>query len=194
MSLHYAVRGAATAQRMRRQMKRTGLTPRGHKLWTPEEDKIVCTLYPDYKALKKALKRRSYRSLTGRARSLGIAKKRHVWTGAELAKLRKVFPSAPREEIIALLPGIRWPQVYARARYAGLRRARQKLKKTGCPLLDRIRERAFDLNLSMVDLDAMARTKKYFQKAPWWSTGAVSRKALVRAVEALDGKLQVEWE
>jgi hypothetical protein len=46
----------------------------------------------------------------------------------------------------------------------------------------------------MVEVDAMARTKKYFQKGRWWSTGTVSRKALIRAVEALDGKLRVEWD
>jgi hypothetical protein len=74
-----------------------------------------------------------------------------------------------------------------------LRRVRSKPKATGHPLIDTIRDRAFDLRLSMVDLDAMAGTKRYFQKASW-CPGRPNRKALLRAVEVLGGQISVRWE
>jgi hypothetical protein len=45
----------------------------------------------------------------------------------------------------------------------------------------------------MVDLDAMAGTKKYFQKAVWIN-GHLNRKAMLRAVEALGGEISVQWQ
>ncbi|HWK33518.1 MAG TPA: hypothetical protein VNR51_07545 [Hyphomicrobium sp.] len=90
-------------------------------------------------------------------------------------------------------PDLRWQQIAGKAKHMGLRRPRRKLSATGHALVDCIRERAFDLRLSMVDLDAMAKTKKYFQKAAWQS-GSLNRKALLRAIEALGGEVSIRWE
>jgi hypothetical protein len=79
------------------------------------------------------------------------------------------------------------------ANHVGIRRARRELVSTGHPLIDQIRDRASDLNLSMVDLDAMAVTKKYFQRAGWVN-GNLNRKAMLRAVEALGGEVSVQWQ
>lgn len=193
MRLMYAARGAASAYRARERMARTGRTPKGHWLWTEQEDDIVRALYPDYKALRKALRRRSYYALRGRVRTLGIVNRRHIWLATEVSRLRRLYPKADRLDILAAFPGLRWGQIAAKAGHVRVHRHRKRLVRTGHPLIDHIRERAFELNMSMVDLDAMARTKKYFQKAGW-ANGNLNRKALVRAVEALGGEVLVRWQ
>ncbi|MDD9899430.1 MAG: hypothetical protein OXT65_00435 [Alphaproteobacteria bacterium] len=194
MSLRYAVEGAVTAQRMRKRMKRTGKTPRGHWLWTKEEDRKVIRLYPDYKAMKKQLRRRTLISLKRRASNLGIARKRHVWTGAEITLLRRLFPETPRHEILAAFPYLTWRQIYSRARYAGFRRKKKPFKMTGHQPLDDILRFAYRNNLSLADIDKLSRTKKYFQKAQWCSNGFRGHKAILRAALALGGRVRVEWE
>lgn len=193
MRLRYAAMGAARAQRARERIIRMGRTPNGHPLWTEREDGVVRALYPDYKSLRRALRRRTYRALCGRTRTLGIAKKHHVWLGTEVSRLRRLYPKADRSDILLAFPELSWSQIAAKARHIGLRRARRRLNSTGHPLIDTIRDRAFDLCLSMVDLDMMAGTRRYFQKAAW-RNGNLNRKALLRAVEALGGEVSVRWQ
>jgi hypothetical protein len=170
-----------------------GRTPNGHWLWTPREDEIVRGIYPNYVALRRALRRRTYSALRHRTRKLGIAKKRHIWLTTEESRLRKLYPKADRSELLVAFPGMSWRQIAAKARHIGVRRMRRKLNATGHPLIDMIRDRAFDLRLSMVDLDAMAGTKRYFQKS-LWCNGRPNRKALLQAVEALGGEVSIRWQ
>lgn len=193
LDLFHASRNAATARRMRTYIKRIGSTPSGHPLWTKEEDAKMRHLYPDYKKLQRALRRRTYCSLRNRARSLGIAKKRHTWKGEDIVKLRKLYPEGSRDSILSAFPGVEWSKIAARANAAKIWRRRRPFKITGHSLLDAIRARAFELNISMVDLDDMAKTKRYFQKAQWISSGVVNRKMLLRAIEALNGNISIEW-
>jgi hypothetical protein len=44
----------------------------------------------------------------------------------------------------------------------------------------------------MVDLDAMAKTKSYFQRSGWHS--AVVAKYVLRAIAVLGGNLSVNWD
>ncbi|MGD9668835.1 MAG: hypothetical protein AB7U75_07210 [Hyphomicrobiaceae bacterium] len=193
MRLVYAARGAASAYRARERMARTGRTPKGHWLWTKREDDIVRALYPDYRALRRKLRRRTYYSLRARARTLDIVKRRHVWLGTEVTRLRRLYPKAERHQLQAAFPDVTWSQIKAKAQHVGIHRARKKLVTTGYPIIDLIRDRAFELNLSMVDVDAMAGTKRYFQKA-CWVNGNINRKAMMRAVEALGGEVSVSWQ
>lgn len=189
----YAARGAASAYRARERMARTGRTPKGHWLWTKKEDDVVRALYPDYKALQRRLRRRTYYALRARARTLDVVKRRRLWLASEVSRLRRMYPRATRDELLVAFPDMAWKQITYKARHAGIYRARRKLETTGHPLIDTIRERAQNLNLSMVDLDAMAGTRRYFQKAAWCN-GNFNRKALLRAVEALGGAVSVQWE
>ncbi len=193
MRLLYAARGAASAYRARERMARTDRTPSGHWLWTKEEDDIVRTLYPDYKALRRKLRRRTRYALKARAARLGVIRKNHVWQGAEISRVRRLYPRATQEELMAALPNLTMEQIRAKASDIGVRRARRKPAATGYPLIDAIRERAFKLNLSMVDLDAIARTKRFYQSGGWRG-GNFNRKFVLRAVEALGGEVSVQWE
>lgn len=67
------------------------------------------------------------------------------------------------------------------------------LPRNGSTLLDAIRRRCADLGYSMVDLDAVARTKRYFQYAQWKSSGSFNVARLSKAVEALGGELSAVW-
>jgi hypothetical protein len=44
----------------------------------------------------------------------------------------------------------------------------------------------------LTDLDALAKSKKYFQKAGW-SSGNINHRAIGRAIEALDGMISPKW-
>jgi hypothetical protein len=106
--------------------------------------------------------------------------------------MRQLFPHATTKELRAAFPDRTVDQLNSLARYHGLRRPRRRLKATGIPILDAIRERCFELNYSMVDLDALSRSKKYFQKA-LWNTRSINFAAIGKAVVALDGQLDVRW-
>ena len=181
------------AEKTRARIRRAGVTAKGHRLWTPAEDERVKQLYPDYRALRKALRHRTYYALRHRADALGVVRRRHVWTGAEVVRLRKLYPTATRAELHASFPRLTWHQIAGKAVHIKVSRRRSRLSPTGFPIIDDIRERAFLLNYSMVDLDAIARTRGYFQKGGWHSNG-INKRAVYKAIEALDGEVLASWK
>ncbi len=194
MTLAYAVRGAATAQRIRAYMRRTGKTPWGQWLWTREEEQALKTLYPHYDKIQKTLKRRTLVAIRHRAGKLALTKKIHKWTAAEVSKLRRLYPVASRKEILATFPSLSWQQVRNCAQYNGFHRNKKPYKPTGHEILDRILERSFSLGINMADLDEIAGTKKYFQKGCWCGRKSLNAKAIQKAIVALDGKVYVKWD
>lgn len=193
MSLRYAIKGAERADYIRRQMKRTGLTPWGKKLWTKTEDDKVIRLYPDIKGLRQRLKSRSAAAIQQRAGALGVRRKGHRWKSSELVKLRKLFLNAHWQDILEAFPGLTKRQVISCAKYHGMKRNRKRFCKTGIEIIDAVREKAFQLNISMPDLDHMAGTKRYFSHAVWHQTKQANPKAVWRAIEALGGDVLARW-
>lgn len=194
MNLKYLARGAAAADRMRRRLATTGETMNGQPLWTQKEIETLKRLYPlmGYAKIAKRLKRRSYWAVRCKAQELGLTKKRHVWTGPEVAKLRRVFTRGSPADIRAAFPQFSYTHLARTASNHGIIRGRQPFKETGIPVVDQIRSRAFELGYSMPDIDELAHTKRYFQAASWHG-GHVNHKAIARAVAALDGELRAEW-
>lgn len=188
-----ACRGTATAQRSRERMRRIGATPKGHALWTKRDDQTIRAIYPNYVLLVKMLSPRTFKAIKARALGLGVATKRHVWRNSEVSLLRKCYPTSSRDELCAVFPGFTFYALERKAYHLGLRKNRRKFKTTGYPLVDAIRSRAFELNLTMVDVDALARTKRYFQTGAW-SSGNFNKRACVKAVEALGGQVHVTWD
>lgn len=74
-----------------------------------------------------------------------------------------------------------------------MKRGKKKYRLTGWPDLDSIRERAFERNLSMADLDYLAGTKRYFQTAQWSSGNRPIAAHVAKAVEVLEGHLLIKW-
>jgi hypothetical protein len=95
-------------------------------------------------------------------------------------------------QIHAALPHRTPRQLSQIRKYYGIACKRRQLSPTGFPLIDAIRTRCIYLNYSMVDLDKLAGTKQYFQKAAWLN-GGIRYRAIGRAVAALDGELTVRW-
>lgn len=190
----YLAAGAASAERGRERMKRAGCTPKGHLLWTKEEEDIVRRHAGDYQGAVRALGgRRSYSAVRSRSQALGLAPKRTHWTGEQVLRLRKVYRWGTPAEMREAFPGRSLGYIHNMARYFGLSRPRKPFAPTGFPVLDEIRRRCFECALSMVDLDAMAGTGTYFASAGWHARH-LRMSAVAKAVKALGGELTVKWD
>lgn len=192
MTLAYHAQNARNGRMAHDRMQREGVNMKGDRLWTMEEDAIVLATGANYAQLQKALPHRSYGALRARAQALGVAPKRHTWTGQEVTRLRRIYPTATEEELQLAFPGISITAIKSSAKHRGFRRARKPFKPTGDPVMDNLLQRCFEANLSMCGLDLECRTKSYFQKASWRNYG-LNYNHIARALKVLDGSFQVEW-
>ncbi len=187
-------RGLAGTDNLRRYRERTGTNGRD-RLWSPEETETLRRLYPDYRAAMKALPGRSYWAVRGHALKHGFARRRHVWTNIELARLRKLAAAGVSDtELVAGFPGLTRDQVIGKLRHHQIKRPRRRFKPTGYPLLDAIRDRCYQLGWSMVDLDEIAGTANYFRCQAWLDGRGVSIRRIAKAVKVLGGTLSVTWK
>lgn len=186
-------RSARTVELSRRRMERTGTTPKGDKLWTEEEDELCREFGDDYRRLGSKLPHRSYSSLRARCQALGLRPQRNLMTMADVSKLRRLYPSASTEELSMAFPTRTRHQLIKLARYYGFARKRRPFMPTKIPVIDAIRQRCFDLNYTMPELDSMAATNHYFARAGWSCREKPNYRAIGRAVAALDGELTVRW-
>lgn len=195
MHLRYMARSAAKSQSMREQIKREGRTRYGHfPLWTEEEDDHVRRLYPDYKALAKVLKRRSHSSIICRAVRLKVTKSRqHRWTDGEVSRLRKLYSTTTAKQLRAAFPHLKNRQIKDKASAMGLYKKRRPYPPSGFPVIDQIMQRAFELNITMTDLDAMANTKTFFRHRAWRKRHSPNVWAVCLAIETLDGDVKAVW-
>lgn len=186
--------GIAAGDRARARIARSGRAPGGHALWSNEDLQTLRRLHPDYQEAMRVLGR-SYSAVRSKAQQLGLAPKREQWTGEQLLRLRKLYRSgAPAKAIQEAFPTKKLKTIYNMALYHGLRRARMPFAPTGHLVIDQIRARCFDLRLSMVDLDDIAKTGSYFAKGGWHSSGLPAQAvAVAKAVAALDGRLTAVW-
>jgi hypothetical protein len=175
-------------------MVRSGFAPGGRPLWTAKELKTVQRHFPDYAKIQKKLPHRGYSGIKYQARRMGLTTARHMWTGIEVLRLRRHYPTAPKEDLLAAFPGLRWKQIKGKASNIKVRRVRRPLVPTGDDLLDEIRTRATTLGYTMVDVDEISSTKKYFRKARWHGKKNPNHKTAGRAVMALGGRLTAKWE
>lgn len=193
MSLSYHARNAASAVRARKRIRKEGFNMRGDKLWSEDEIEIVRHLAPDYDAICKLIPDRTRKAVRVQASVLGKAHKRHCWTGAEVALLRKLYPNASRERLCESFPDVSWNAICMVARYHGFNRARKPYVVTGVAPLDQIRTKCFEIHWTMADLDQAAGTKGYFSRAGWLGKHVINYKAIGRAIAALDGEVTAAW-
>lgn len=192
MQLHYFSRYASLAESTRKRIRLSGFSPSGHPLWTQKEDSIVRRYYPDFDKLMKRLPGRSYRAILARSQLLNVARKKKVWLASEISRLRRVYGRQSREELQALFPGFSHKRIHRKAKEMGLVRS-PEFKRTPFPIIDQIKQRCRYLNLTMRDLDEMAKTKSYFSQAKWTGRSKINSECVRRAVEALDGRLEAKW-
>lgn len=169
-------------------MARTGLTYSGQRLWTPKEISAL-RLYPDYRTLVRALPGRTRKAIESKVWRCGLAKPLRVWSEAEFRVMKRPYvQGVPMAAILSLLPGKTAQQVWSKASSRGIRRPRRLLKLTGFAPVDAVRRRAFDLHISMTDLDVMAGRRSYFKppRRTDWS-------AVQQVLPHLGGKAAVHW-
>lgn len=194
MDVLYLARNAAIAERQRALVRRRGRSWNGYPLWSAREIEILRRLYPDFKALKKALPGRTKYAVKLRARKVGVARPNHKWTTTEISRLRKLCTQgADRSEIDNAFPTIAWPVIQAQIGAHRFQKPKRKLKPSGNAVVDAIRERAVSEGISMVELDEMAGSgsKGYFRHC--FSYRYPNGRCLMKAVEELGGRLVVEW-
>jgi hypothetical protein len=192
MDLSSNSRAIRFGMQAKERMRITGYTPLGRKLWSVEDDEIVKALYPSYADMKARLPERTLRALHARCEALGIAKKIHWWLGSEIAKLRRLYPTASRDKLRDEFSGLTWPAIQGAACRYGVKRARRKYKRTGHHLIDAILARIEEIGWTLRDLDEESKTGRYFRNGSW-RRSKPNYGRLARAAKALDGRLVVEW-
>lgn len=189
------VRGAEAAARARRQIELRGTTFNGHPIWTDEEIEICRRLYPDYRATKRKLRRRSLVAIQHKCNELGLVPARPPWTGQDLARLRRLYPSASWEELFAAFPGRTKLAITRAANSYGYVREKKRYLPTGHAALDQVRQRCFEEGYVMRDIDQYAKSKGYFQSLwPNAPKTKIHHRAIAKAIEALGGTVKIEWE
>jgi hypothetical protein len=147
MQLTPLQRGAINAAAVNRAyMRHTGFTYAGQKLWTEAEERLVLLHHPDYDTLVRLLPGRTRWAIQHRARKLGVAKDRRVWSEWEERVMRPAYSRGdPIDDIAALLDGKTKEQIWAKASKRKIRRPRRRPKLLDLPVIDDIRQRAFEL-------------------------------------------------
>lgn len=185
---------ANTAARMRALTRARGVTSLGHALWTEEEDEICRRLYPDYVKLRAALTGRSCYAIQSRCRELKVAKRCPPWTGADIAKLRKLYPTSSWDCLKAAFPHRGPIGIRDRAHALGVYRKKPAYAPTGDSVLDELRAECLRQKISMCDLEIIANGKGYFVNKGWrGARGSINMNRIAKAVRELGGTLTIDW-
>ena len=183
------MRGLQGRETLLGHIRRTGLTIAGDPVWTVLELDALSLLYPDMAALAAALPRRTGRAIAGKAQKMGLVPPLRIWTGGDAARLRRPYSAGvPVTALTEMFPGKSKRQIWGKAFAMGYRRPRRSPRKTGMPLVDSIRARAFELRITMTELDAFVARRRYFVSPRHhdWT-------ALQRAMNLLGGRPVVCW-
>lgn len=182
-------RGMDGRDRLLDHILRTGCTIAGDPVWTDAELSLLRQHYPDRNELRAALPRRTPGAIAHKARKIGLVRRRHIWSEFEIARLRSPYViGVPMARLTELFAGRSPKQIWSKASAMGYRRPRHRPKLTGMPLVDSVRQRAFDFRITMTDLDAFTGCKHYFVSPRYMNWAA-----LQRAIKILGGEPVVRW-
>lgn len=190
MQLSRQQRAAMTSAAVNRAyMARTGLTYSGQRVWTIEEIAILRNLHPDYGALVQALPGRTLGAIQNKAQRLHLVRPRRIWSEGEFTIMKPLYArGVPMADILERLDRKTSKQVWAKASGRSIRRPRRVPCLTGHAPVDAVRRRAFDLHMSMADLDAIAGRRGYFQRPR-----RIDWSAVQRVLPHLGGRVEVCW-
>jgi hypothetical protein len=159
--------------------------------WTLKEHEVVVTHWPDKATIRMLLPHRTEAAINDFASKCNLRRRLHVWTAGQDKVLRQRLKEGCLRKDIAAELGLTLLQVDNRMQYTGLKSPRRRPRPTGNKLIDAIRLRSFELNISMRELDEACKSGHVFsQSSP---ARHVSIKHVLRALKVLDGQLAVEW-
>lgn len=168
---------------LREKMARTGVTAAGQPLWTGTEVDCLKAGWPDMAALCRALPARTRHAIEIKAGRLGLTTSRRVWADGEVRALKPRYPTHDLVRDIAQSIEKAPRQVYGKANKIRLRRPRRRPKPVSDPILHSIRQRSFELNISLVELDAATRARGAFRR----TSGEPQPEVIARAMKILGG-------
>uniref|UniRef100_A0A6H1ZGK2 Uncharacterized protein n=1 Tax=viral metagenome TaxID=1070528 RepID=A0A6H1ZGK2_9ZZZZ len=162
--------------------------------WSQAELELLKTHWPNVKMLCRLLPRRTVRAMQAKANRCGLTPEwtRHMWTAREHSDLRRMVAMGCTRRQIAMHLGLSVQQVAARMQYTGIKMPKRRPVPCGDERIDSIRQRAFDLNMSMTEFDRSLGYTRRFSNC--FKGKQMSLSSIGRAVVALGGKLQIEWE
>jgi hypothetical protein len=169
-------------------MARTGLTRSGARIWTADEIAILRERYPDYAAAQRLLPHRTMRAIQQKAVTLGITTPRRSWREGDVSRLKPRYPTREPVQVIAEDLGRRKKAVWDKASKLRIRRPRRRPSAVDDPLVHSIRQRAFDLHISIKELDDEAGGGTYFRRP----TKKRNWRAITKALRCLGGELVIE--
>jgi hypothetical protein len=164
---------------------RTGFTRAGQRLWTDEELAALRQHYPDPVKCGDAIPLRTWAAIKGKAQRLGLARPLRVWLHSEEKVVLRDYPSERLVVDIAAAIAKTNRQVWGKANSNRLRRPRKRPLPARDPLADAIRQRAFDLCITLADLDRDLGHGSRFRIR----RAARSNRLTVQAVKILGGRL-----
>ncbi|RZS82047.1 hypothetical protein EV217_2860 [Phyllobacterium myrsinacearum] len=191
-SLSHYSQGAATAERSRQRIQKNGCTPSGSSLWRAWEDDILREHYPNFPKIRELLPHRTSKAISYRGVRLGIARTSTHWSDTDYSILRRMFGSASKAELLKALPDHSWERIARKAEKKGLRRPRKPYVRTGDVANDSVRDRCFELNLTLVGLNEDCRTKQHFQKRKFGKYHPPYH-AILKATKVLGGTIKLKW-
>lgn len=159
-------------------------------LWTASEDAVVRNLYPDFEAMSRKLRSRTAVAIHRRSEHLKLCRKNHKWTPEDCGRLRRLYPTASPEKLIAAFPGSTLMGIRGKARDLKIRKKRDLLA-TKYDVVTAVRTEARRQGFTMTELDMLVGSGGYFRSGShpkslnWAHVG--------RAVTRLGGVLSVEW-
>ena len=165
---------------------------RRHNDWTLKEHEVLVSHWPDVNTIRRRLPHRTVRAIRGFAGKCNLLTNRHIWTAAEDTKLKKLAANGHNRKAIANELGLSVGQVAGRLRYTGTHIASQRPAPSADPLVDAVRLRAYEMKLSLADLDRSLGTRKIFQQAA--GRQRVKLAHIQKAVRALGGTFTIVWD
>ncbi|MBX9465586.1 MAG: hypothetical protein KL840_21895 [Aquamicrobium sp.] len=164
---------------------------RRHSDWTLKEHEVVVSFWPDIEEIEKRLPHRTKAAIRGFAGKCNLRKQIHSWTDEQHSILRqRVRHGVPTAEIAKEL-GLTRLQVVNRMQYSRLTYPRRPPNPTGNELIDSIRKRAFECNVSMKELDEACKSGAQFRR--YSASRRIHIKHVVQATKVLDGDLVIRW-
>ena len=161
--------------------------------WTLKEHEVVVSHWPDVETIQKSLPHRTRTAIQNFAGRCNLRREIHIWSASEDAILKKRVKEGVATKAIAAELRMHINQVTNRKQYIGLRYGRRPQAPTGHRLMDAILHRAFHLNMSRRDLDAVCGGKgEPFSR--WSPARKLCIRKIKQAVDYMGGELDVVWE
>jgi hypothetical protein len=113
-----------------------------------------------------------------------------LWKTTELAKIKKLYPVATRNDLLTAFSRRTWHAITRQAEHIGLRRARRFYTAPN-ELREAVRSRAREDGIPLCKLGAQTGCGGYFQDH---QSKKVDLNKIARAVEFFGGRLVIDWQ